>query len=301
MCKILIIILTALVSLSCQKKEVTYQPTYGENSNNSPKKRMVTISIHPLHNAVRIQEMYGPIIKILEKNIPEAEFQIESSKSYDEFNRKIQSKRIDIILPNPYQTLEAIKYGYQVFAKMGDDVKFRGIVLIRKDSTIDSIKKLKGKTISFPAPSALAAAMMPQYYIESRGASFKKDNIKTKYVGSQESSILAVYYKEVDAGSTWVMAWESFKAENKEIAKELKPLFITEQLLNNSLMAKSDFPPDLLIKVKDTFLNLHKTNEGNVVLNRIKLSKFEDASNQNYEIVKQFLTQYLEKFGELPF
>lgn len=289
------------MAISCQRNVNEYRPELTNIGGYSAEKKKIILSIHPLHNAVRIQEMYGPIIKMLEKKIPEFDFYIESSKSYDEFNKKIQLKQFDIILPNPFQTIMAMNYGYKVFAKMGDDEKFRGIVLVRRDSNIDSIKKLKNKTISFPAPTALAAAMMPQYYIEKNGASFKKDNIKSKYVGSQESSILAAYHKEVDAGATWIMAWESFSAQNAVLVKELKPLFVTEKLINNSLMAKSDLSPYILSKIKNVFLQMHKTKEGVEILNKIKLSKFEDASDKDYEIVQAFLNKYQETFGVIAF
>ncbi|MEZ4694041.1 MAG: PhnD/SsuA/transferrin family substrate-binding protein [Aliarcobacter sp.] len=50
----------------------------------------------------------------------------------------------------------------KVFAKMGDDENFRGIFLVRKDSGIKNFEDLKGKKISYPAPTALAATILPQ-------------------------------------------------------------------------------------------------------------------------------------------
>lgn len=85
---------------------------------------------------------------------------------------------------------------------MGDDDNFRGIILVRKDSGIKSVKDLVGKNISYPAPTALAATMMPQWYLHIHGINIHTD-ITNSYVGSQESSIMNVFLGKSAAGATW--------------------------------------------------------------------------------------------------
>ena len=65
------------------------------------------------------------------------------------------------MLPNPYETLLAIDRGYRVFAKMGNDEDLRGLIVTRRDSGIESLADLKGRAVSFPAETALAATMLP--------------------------------------------------------------------------------------------------------------------------------------------
>ncbi len=76
---------------------------------------------------------------------------------------------------------------------MGDDENFRGIIIVRKDSHFNQVRDLKGKAVSFPASTALAATMMPQYYMQTHGLDVTKD-IDIRYVGSQESSIMSVFW-----------------------------------------------------------------------------------------------------------
>ena len=44
---------------------------------------------------------------------------------------------------------------------MADDNNFRGIFIVRKDTNIQQVSDIKNKTVSYPAPTALAATMMP--------------------------------------------------------------------------------------------------------------------------------------------
>lgn len=75
---------------------------------------------------------------------------------------------------------------------MSDDENFRGIILVRKDSGISKVIDLKGRAVSFPAPTALAATMMPQFYMQNNGIDVMND-IEIQYVGSQKSSIMNVF------------------------------------------------------------------------------------------------------------
>lgn len=294
-------ILAACLFLSCHKKEeVSYSPLYSDTLTVANPKKELVFAPHPLHNPVRLSEMFGPVIDILNKEIPEVHFTLEASKSYSDFNDKIKSQRLDIILPNPYQTTLAWNYDYFVFGKMGDDFNFKGIVLVRKESPIKTIADLKNKVVSFPAATALAGSMMPQYFMQKNGLNIKKGEIAAKYVGSQESSILALYHKEVDAAATWPMTWNSFSAEKTVLKDELRILFLTPALINNSLMAKKSVDHKILEKVKKIFFNLHQNHEGRVILSRMKLSKFEVAGDKQYKVVHQFLADYKNEFGVLP-
>ena len=104
-------------------------------------------------------------------------------------------------MPNPYQTVRSLKFGYSVFGKMGNDELFRGIILVRKDGGIRKLSDLKGKTVCYPAPTALAATMMPQYYLQTHGLNVNHD-IENLYVGSQESSIMNVLRGHAAAAGT---------------------------------------------------------------------------------------------------
>ncbi len=301
MIKKIFIILTIFCFFSCSRKvDEKYSPQFSTENAITNNKKEIVFAPHPLHNPQRLQEMFSPIIDILNQEIPEIHFVLESSKSYSEYNEKIKSKRIDILLPNPYQTFIALKNDYNVFGKMSDDFNFKGIILVKKDGPIKSIKDLKGKTISFPAQTAVAGSMMIQYYLQKHGINVKNKEINPKYVGSQESSILAVYHNDADAAGTWPMTWNSYSSENSEIKNDLRILFSTETLINNSLMVKKDFNKELLEKIKRVFFTLHNTENGKKILNRIMLSKFEFSTNEQYQSAKIFFDNYKKTFGSLP-
>ncbi len=233
---ILSVLSAFLIFGGCEKhQEIVYEPIY--SSTPIIQKKIYIFGVHPLHNPKRLFEVYQPLVDYLNAHLNEVTIKLEASRNYAEYNKKLFSGYFDFSLPNPYQTVISANKGYKIFGKMGDDENFRGIILVRKDSNIKEVSDLKGKSVSYPAPTALAATMMPQRFLQERGIDINRD-IKNLYVGSQESSIMSVYLKKTAAASTWPPPWIAFAKERPEVAKELKVMWETSPLPNNGLVPK---------------------------------------------------------------
>jgi len=248
-------------------------------------------AVHPLHNPERLFEIYGPIIDRLQAENPDLRFRLEASQDYASFERKLAGRQVHFALPNPYQTLRSEASGYRIFGKMGDDDHFRGIILVRRDSGIASLRQLKGKRISYPAPTALAATLMSQYFLQTHGLDVAKDT-RSVYVGTQESVIMNVYLRLTDAGATWPVPWLAFLREHPEEASELTVKWQTGSLPNNGLVARDDVPSSVVRRVERVLFSLHEDPEGRRLLARIPLSRFEAASDRTYRPVRAFLKQF---------
>ncbi len=268
--------------------ESRYEPVYGTGPSQPGG---FVLGIHPLHNPQRLYATYAPIVEFLNRNLTDAVITLEASRSYEAFEGKLYQRHFHFALPNPYQTIEALRHGYHVFGKMGEDEKFRGLILVRKDSEITRVADLKGRTISFPAPTALAATMMPLYFLHSEGLDVKHD-IQPLYAGSQESVIMNVYLGRAAAGATWPQPWEAFVEHNPKFAAELRVKWETPPLVNNSLVVRDDVPPALVARIGALLFALHTHEEGRRLLAELPLARFEAATDATYDPVRDFLVRY---------
>ncbi|MCK9200018.1 MAG: phosphate/phosphite/phosphonate ABC transporter substrate-binding protein [Gallionella sp.] len=273
-----------------------YQPGFVAQQANPEKN--YSFAIHPLHNPEMLLERYGPIVDYINRHIEGAHFTLEASRNYEEFEKKLYAGQLDFALPNPYQTVNSLKHGYHVFGKMGDDHNFTGIWLVRRDSGIRKVSDLKGKKVSYPAKTALAATMMPQYYLHTHGIDVNKD-VENLYVGSQESSIMNVYLGQVAAGATWPIPWMLFQQQQPEKAAQLEKIWETEPLINNGLVARNDMPPELVERVAVLLSTLHENEEGRALLARLPISRFERANDASYDVVRSFLDAFSRKVRPL--
>jgi phosphonate transport system substrate-binding protein len=271
----------------------SYKPQFSSTVPNSNIIEYI-FGVHPLHNPQRLQEVFGPLMSYLSDNINGVQFKLEASRNYAAYDKKLYSHKFHFSLPNPFQTINAIDKGYKVFGKMADDENFRGIILVRKDSGIEKVTDLIGQAVSYPAPTALAATMMPQYYLQTHGVDVMND-LDNRYVGSQESSIMNVYLKNTSAGSTWPPPWNALSKERPELERELKVIWQTPHLLNNSLIVLPEIPDSIVIKVAQLLFDLHNNSTGQAILSVMHLSRFEKADNNTYQPVRDFVQQFSKK------
>jgi phosphonate transport system substrate-binding protein len=266
-----------------------YQPTFSKQK--PVNKKLYIVGIHPLHNPKRLFQVYAPIIEFIDAQLPDVELKLEASRNYEEFDKKLYSGHFDFAMPNPYQTIRSLAYGYQIFGKMADDEEFRGIILVRKDSGIHQVGDLKGKAVSYPAKTALAATMMTQQYLHTHGININTD-IENHYVGSQESSIMNVLLGHTAAAATWPIPWKTFSAEHPEQAAQLEVKWQTESLLNNGWVVRDDVPSDVVTQFSQQLFNLQNTEAGKKMLATVPVSRFEPADNDTYAPVKAFMDNF---------
>ncbi len=298
-CFAIIFIIQILLLAACDNHQSNnYVPEYGKTPIKESTRYI--IGVHPLHNPQRLHEIFGPLAALLTKKIDGVDFEIEASRNYAAFDKKLYSGKFEFALPNPYQTILSLKHNYRIFGKMGDDDNFRGIILVRKDSGINKVSDLKGKVVSFPAQTALAATMMPQYYLHEKGLDVNQD-IEIKYVGSQESSIMNVFLGNVAAGATWPPPWQALSKEKPRLPEELEVMWETKPLPNNGLVVRIDIPQNIVDQVSAILFSLHESEVGRVILKPMELTQFESASNETYQPVNRFLIDFNLKVRNIEY
>lgn len=281
-------VLLSLLAAGCSPSPPEdYQPVVSPLAQD----RIYRVGIHPLHNPQRLMEVYGPLVDHLNAEMPDVELQLEASRNYEEYERKLYGGEFAFAMPNPYQTVLAQRRGYRVIAKMGDDAEFRGLILVRRDSPVRTMQDLRGRTVAYPAATALAATMMPQYYLHTHGLDVNHE-VQNLYVGSQESSIASVLRGHVAAAATWPVPWKAYQQENPVQAALLEVKWETEPLVNNSWMAREDVPLEVVQRFTRLLVGLGDDAHGRSLLQRLPAAPFELASDETYGPVQVFLGQF---------
>lgn len=289
-CAVSALVVGVLFSVSgCDQPAAPYQPTY---SNQGPiaVETTLTFAVHPLHSPQHLATLYQPLVDQLHRRLPDLHFRLEASSSYPAYEQKLRDRRVAVALPNPYQTLLAERHGYRVIAKVADDEDFRGLILLRKDSPVRSPRDLVGKSVSFPAATALAATLLPQRWLHDQGVPMQ--SIEARYVGTQESSILNVALGKTAAAATWPQAWRTFSAQQPELASQLEVKWKTPALINNSIMVRADVDEKTASRLSAALVAMSGDAEGQQVLKQIELNGFEAADGRAYDKVRAFLRDF---------
>lgn len=246
---------------------------------------------HPLYNPRKLGEVFQPLVEHLNRHLPGTRIELEASRDYQAYEQRIRTRQPAILLPNPWQTLEAMKVGYHVIAMWGDPEDFKGLIIVRTDSGIKVPGDLLGKAVTYPSPTALAAAVMPQYFLHSQGLDVNRD-IQNVYVGSQESSIMNVYLGKSAAGATWPPPWRMFQKQHVDEAAHLKVMWETPSLVNNSVMVRDDVPEAVRTGVRNVLVDLAQAPEGRKILAGLETARFQAADDARYDVVRRYVTRF---------
>lgn len=249
------------------------------------------LAVHPLHNPSKLFAVYQPLVEYLNQQMPEAHFLLVASRDYPSFEKRIRERSAEFLLPNPWQTIEAMKVGFHVFAMAGDAEDFKGIFVVRRDSGILRPADLRGKAVSYPAATALAACILPQAWLHSQGVDVMHD-IENRYVGSQESSIMNAYQGRTAAGATWPPPWRAFQKNHPQEAAALQVIWETPHLINNSVMARDDVPAAVRERVGQLLLKLHETSDGQGILATMETARIYAADDSSYDVVREYVARF---------
>lgn len=282
-------LLLAIASGCGRKTEVT-GPRVGDKPPEAST-RVYVLAVHPLHNPAKLVQAYQPLAEYCTARMQGVRLSVEASRDYAAFEKKYRARKPEFILPNPWQTLQAMPLGYHVIAMAGEPADFKGIFVVRRDSGLKSPNDLKGRAVSYPSPTALAACIMPQRFLHDQGIDVRAE-IENRYVGSQESSIMNAFLGLTAAGATWPPPWRAFQKEHPQEAAELTVLWETEPLINNSVMARDDVPAETVERVRALLLGLGETPEGASILAGMETARFLPAADRDYDIVRQYVARF---------
>ena len=283
-----LLLMALAAACSDQTAEKPLQYSTAPVGQHSPVYRLVP---HPLYNPQTLSEVMQPLVDHLNLHLKGVRLELEASRDYQAFEAKFRAREAEILMPNPWQTIEAQKVGYQVLAMWGEAQDFKGIFIVRKDGPVKVPADLRGKAVSYPSPTALAAAIMPQYYLHQQGIKVNSE-IRNQYVGTQESSIMNVYMGAVAAGATWPPPWRKFQKDHPAEAAQLKVLWETPPLVNNSVMMRSDLDPGIRQEMTRILLELPGSPEGRKILAGMETSRFHPANDASYEVVREYIARF---------
>lgn len=282
--------LTLCLPAGCTREAGDSGPQIGAKPH-AASQRVYNLAVHPLHNPAKLSQAYQPLIDYLNARLKGTQLALEASRDYANFEEKYRDRKPEIILPNPWQSLQAMKAGYSVIAMAGEPKDFKGIFVVRKDSGIRRPADLKGKAVSYPSPTALAACIMPQFFLHNNGVNVTSE-IENRYVGSQESSIMNVYLGKTSAGATWPPPWRAFQKDHPNEASQLMVAWETEPLLNNSVMVRNDVPAGIRNQLGALLAGLDNTAEGRKILAGMETARFLPATDGDYDIVREYVSRF---------
>jgi phosphonate transport system substrate-binding protein len=137
-----------------------------------------TVAVVPQFRAEEIHRVWAPLLERLGKETGQT-FVLSVASSIPAFEEAMLAGRPDFAYMNPYHQVMGMRA--QAYVPLLRDSKpLTGILVVRKDDPIKSVKELDGRQIAFPAPNAFGASLWIRALLEKReGIKIKPVYVKT--------------------------------------------------------------------------------------------------------------------------
>lgn len=243
-----------------------------------------TFGIVPQQSAKKLARLWGPILAKL-SNDSGVTLKFTTAKNIPTFEQRLAAGEYDFAYMNPYHfTVFHENPGYSAIARQ-ENKAIQGIVVVPKDSTIQSLNELRDATLAFPSPAAFAATLLPQ-------AKFKNSNInfKPRYVSSHDSVYMAVSRGLMPAGGG---VMRTFNNTDPKVKDKLKIFWKTKKYTPHAIAAHPSIPDADKTAVQQALVELNQTDEGKSLLEKIKFKGIETAFNKDWDDVRDLNIQVL--------
>jgi phosphonate transport system substrate-binding protein len=233
-----------------------------------------TVGVVPQFDARRIHAIWRPILDALEEKTG-LRFSLRGSPTIPAFEKGFIQGSFDFAYMNPYHILPANqKQGYMPLVRDAERTLY-GVLVVARDSPIQQVSDLDGKTVAFPAPNALGASLM----IRADFQNIFKIQVLPRYVKSHSSVYLNVVLGETAAGGG---VQKTLGQQPENIREALRVLYTTDHVAPHPFTVHPRVPDAVRKKVRVALLSLAKTEAGKDMLARIPIKRIGIASMDDY-------------------
>jgi phosphonate transport system substrate-binding protein len=189
-------------------------------------------------------------------------FTLSISKSIPDFETELLAGMPDFSYMNPYhQVMVHRRQAYRPL--VADATPLTGILVVRRDSGINKLEDLNGKSLAFPSPNAFAASLVTRAILSQRGI-----DIKPTYVKTHSNVYRSVLQADVVAGGG---INTTLLREPEALQGQLKVLFESNGYRAHPFSAHPRVPAPLQESVRKAFIAYASTEAGKTVMNKAQM------------------------------
>jgi len=233
-----------------------------------------TVGVVPQFNAQHTHRIWMPVLEELQRRT-HLQFRLDGSPSIPEFEHRLLAGKFDFAYMNPYHFLLANREeGYLPLVRDHGRM-LAGILVVRRDSPLKTIKDLDGRILAFPAPNALGASLLMRAELQN----IHQVTTKPRYVKSHDSVYMNVIMGQAAAGGG---VQKTFNKQSEKIRDKLRIFYRSTEIFPHPVAVHPRVPEAVRRKVREAFLEMGKTETGKKLLAKIPIKTIGTAMTDDY-------------------
>jgi len=290
MVRIFIFICLCLAILSgCDNSDSSSSP---RSEKEAQPEKFLLIGLIPEQNIFKQIERYEPLANYLASKIG-INVKLKVLARYGNIVNNFVSLGMDGAFFGSFSyALAQRKLGVEALVRPEDldgSSTYHGLIFVRKDSGIKSIKDMKGKRFVFVDKATTAGFLLPLTYFKSHGVKDYKANFKETYFsGTHEDAIHDVLNKKADIGAAKNTVFERLARADHRIRQDLEILEKSPDVPENGLAVRKSLDPSVKKAIQETLLGMHNDPMGKPALKILGARKFIRTTDKDYAPVFEY-------------
>jgi len=236
------------------------------------------VGIIPFDKVDALQAGFQPYADYLGRKSGRPGGQVFVTPSYAGILQALQADQIDCAYLNPLSYVLAVQQFKDTpehlvplaMPYFHHSLTYKGIIFVRADSGINSIKDLRGKSFAFADRTSTSGYLYPAGLMKEAGIDPEKD-VKTSNIPGN-AGVMAVYNKQADGSATYETGLETAFTDTAtkkvDTAKvdEFKIIATTAPIPNGMFVARANLDAATLDKLKQALDNINTDPQGQAAL-----------------------------------
>jgi len=223
---------------------------------------------------------------------------MKQRKTYQETNELLGAGRLDaaIICSGAY-VIARRQYGIELLAMpvINGTPTYRSYIIVQRDSPIQSIEELKGKSFAFTDPLSNTGYLFPFYYLISKGFRAESFFSKTLFTYSHDNSIEAVAEGVVDGAAVDHLIYDYMKTIEPRMISKTRVIHKSPPFGSPPIVVPRGIDPGLKNSLRGVFLNLDSDPRGKEILKGMGVDRFIAGDDSYYNEIRRMLKAVEEK------
>ena len=251
-----------------------------------PKK--INFGVIPVAGSTSMKENFSALTEHLAKKLG-IKVELQLAGDYTGVITGMQHKHIDVAYFGPKSYVEAQKRANAEALVVEVDAEsglpgYKGIIITKKDSGLNTLDSIKGKTWAFTSSQSTSGTLVPMVMFSKSGIDPQQYFSKVLYSGGHEASILSIKAGKVDAASTNILDYNRGlgKAWNEN---DFNIIWTSDLIPGSPMAARGDLPVSLKMALKEAFLS-YRDKDG---LEKLKIKGYVEANDSMYNPVRDLI------------
>jgi phosphonate transport system substrate-binding protein len=192
------------------------------------------------------------------------------------------------MLPSSAYIMAHDRYNVQVRLKAvrNGSPTYRGQIITRTDSGINTLQDLIGRTFGFTEAASTSGHLYPKTLMIQNGINPDNDLAETTFIGNHQAVVLAVLNGRVDAGATYDDARERLLETEPTVMEQTKVIAYTAEIPSDTVSFRADCTGPFYDNLVETLMAISKEGEDSPFYAIYDIEELVAAQDSDYDPIR---------------